>query len=232
MDLRERVEDGAGRLVKLNRTADVERAMQGLLRARQVAQPHADLSQRRERDGEPVAGAMGFVERHAPLGERERLLVAVLEHHHVRLVAADGRQHVVGLDERREPFGLPQRAHRFVVASELRQRDARQRMHEREMTTIAGGVERRRGLRDVLADDGGVADLAVALAELVVREADGARIVRGFGVLQRAAVVRDRARLVAARGGQASVQPPERRQSPDETVSRNVSGGRPRAVAA
>ena len=36
------------------------------------------------------------------------------------------------------------------------------------------GVQRRRRLADVLADDRHVADLAVALAELVVREADGA----------------------------------------------------------
>ncbi len=136
----------------------------------------------------------------------------MLEHHHVGLVAADRREHVVGLHQRGEPLGLPERRHRFVVASELRERDARQRVDEREMTAIAGGEQRRRGLGDVLADDRDVADLAVALAELVVGEADGARVVRDLGVLQRAAVQRDGARLIAARRGEPAVQPPERRE--------------------
>src|SRR5581483_1684449 len=55
MNLRERVEHGAGRLVKLNRTPDVERAVQRILRARQIAEADADLSERRERDGKAVA---------------------------------------------------------------------------------------------------------------------------------------------------------------------------------
>ena len=62
------------------------------------------------------------------------------------------------------------------------------------MAAVAGGVQRGRGLGDVLADDRDVADLAVALAELVVGEADGARVVRGLGLLQRApcmAIARD-----------------------------------------
>ena len=80
------------------------------------------------------------------------------------------------------------------------------------MTAIAGRVQRRRRLGDVLAHDRDVADLAVALAELVVGEADGARVVRGFRVLQRAAVQGDGARLIAARRREAAVQPPERRQ--------------------
>ncbi len=87
-------------------------------------------------------------------------------------------------------------------------------------------------MRDVLADDGDVADLAVALAELVVREADGARVVRHLGLLQRAAVQRDGARLIAARRREAAVQPPERRERRGGTVSRKVSGGRPSALAA
>ena len=106
-------------------------------------------------------------------------------------------------------------------------------MHQREVTAIAGGVQRRGGLGDVLADDRDVADLAVALAELVVGEADGARVVRGLRVLQRAAVQRDGARLIAARRREPAVQPPERGQAAaDGTVSRKVSGGRPSAVAA
>ena len=80
------------------------------------------------------------------------------------------------------------------------------------MAPVAGGVQRRRGFGDVLAHDRRVADLAVALRQLVVREADGAGVVRGLGLLQRAAVQRDGARLVAARRRQPSVQPPQRRQ--------------------
>ena len=213
VNLRERVEDGAGRLVKLNRAAHLERAVQRVLGAAEIAEAHADLAERRERDGEAVARPVRLVQRHAPLGKRQRLLVAVLQHHHVRLVAADRREDVVGVHHRGEPLRLPQRRHRFVVAPELRERDAGERVDEREMTAIAGGVQRGGRLRDVLADDGGVADLPVALPELVVREPDAARIVRGFRLLQRAAVHRDRARLIAARRGEASVQPPQRRQA-------------------
>ena len=100
------------------------------------------------------------------------------------------------------------------------------------MPPVAGGVQRRRGLGDVLADDRGVADLPVAVAELVVGEADGARIVRQLRLLQRAAVQRDGARLFAARKRDASVQPPQRREPARRHVSRKVSGGRPSAAAA
>ncbi len=212
VNLRERVEHRAGRLVELDRAPHVERAVQGVLGARQVAEPHADLAERAERDGQSVARAVRLVERDAALGQRERLLVAVLEHHDARLVAAHRGEHVVRVDERRHALGVPQRRHRFLVASELRERDARQRVDEREVAAIAGRVECGRGLGDVLANDRDVADLPVALAELVVREPDGARFVRGFSLLQRAAVHRDRARLIAAGRGQPAVQPPQRGQ--------------------
>ena len=130
----------------------------------------------------------------------------------VRLVAADERQHVVGLDGGGQLLGLAQRGHRLVVAARLRERDAEQRVAQREVAPIAGGVERRDRLADLLADDRRVADLPVADAQLVVREADGARVVRELGLLQRAAVERDRARLVAAARRQPAVQPPQRRQ--------------------
>src|SRR6185369_15049434 len=93
------------------------------------------------------------------------------------------------------------------------ERDARERVHEREVAAIAGGVERGGGLGDVLAHDRDVADLAVAAAQLVMREADGARLVGAFGLLQRAALEGDGPRLVAARPGEAAVQPPERREA-------------------
>ncbi len=59
-------------------------------------------------------------------------------------------------------------------------------MEEREVTAIAGGVQRRSRFRDVFTDDRAVADLFVAETELVVREADGFGIVCLLGVSQRA----------------------------------------------
>ncbi len=64
------------------------------------------------------------------------------------------------------------RRDRLFDAAALREHDARQRVQQREIAPVAGGMQRRRGLRDVLADDGRVADLLVAVPELVVREAD------------------------------------------------------------
>jgi hypothetical protein len=80
---------------------------------------------------------------------------------------------------------------------------------EREAALIAGRVERRRRLRDVIADDGRVADVAVAQAELVVGEPDRARIVGALGLLQRAAEQRDRAGRFALRRREPRVQAPE-----------------------
>ena len=99
------------------------------------------------------------------------------------------------------------------------------------MAAVAGGVQRGRRLGDVLADDRDVADLAVALSELVVGEADGARFVRGLGLLQRAAVHGDRARLIAAGRGEPAVQAPQRRQAARrdgvaERVGRTAERGR------
>ena len=213
VNLRQRVEHGAGRLVKLNRAADLERPVERLFGARQIAEAHANLPERAERDRESVARAVLLVQRHAALGERERLLVPVLQHHDARLIAADGGEHVVGMHDRRKPLGLTERGHRFVVASELGERDARQRMDERQMATISRGVESGRGFGDVLAHGRGVADVPVALAELVVREPDAPGLVGELGLLEGAAVQRNRARLVAADVGQPPVQPPERREA-------------------
>ena len=117
----------------------------------------------------------------------QRLLVPMLHHRDVRLVAADGRDDVAGADHHRQPLGLAQRRHRLVEPSFLRERHAAQRVDEREVAAVAGRVQRRRRLRDVLADDRRVADVAVAEAELVVGEADRARVVRALRLLQRAA---------------------------------------------
>ena len=178
VNLRQRVEHRAGRFAhELQRAAHVERAVERLLGAPQIAEPHADLAERGQRDAQAVRRARLLLQLDAALGQRQRLIVAVLHHRHVRLVAADGRDDVVGVDHQREPLGLPQRGHRFVEPSLLGERDAAQRMDQRQVAAVAGGVQRRGRLRDVLADDRGVADVAVAQPELVVGEADGARVV-------------------------------------------------------
>ena len=213
MNLRERVEDGAGRLVELHRAADLERAREHLFGALEIAELHENLAERRQRHGEAVTGAERFVQRDAALGERQRLIVLMAHQRDVRLVVDDPRQHVVGRNRHREPFALSQGGGGLVVAAGLREQHGRERVDEREVTPVAGGVERRSGFRQVVADDAGVADLLVAERQLVVGEADGARVVRELGVLQRARVQRDRARLLAARKGEAAVQPPERREA-------------------
>ena len=63
VNLRQRVEHGAGRFVKLNRAAHFERAVQRVFGAAEIAETHADLAERRERDREAVAGAVRFVQR-------------------------------------------------------------------------------------------------------------------------------------------------------------------------
>ncbi len=98
----------------------------------------------------------------------------------------DAGEHVVGLNRHRETFALAQRCGRFVAAAGLREQDGGQRVHEREVTAIACGVQRRRGLGEMLADDARIADLLVAERELVVRQADRSRVVRELGMLQRA----------------------------------------------
>ena len=186
MNLRERVEHGAGRLVELDRAAHLERAREDLLGALEIAKLHEDLAERRQRDGEAVAGAERLMQRDAALGERERLIVPMPHQRDVRLVVHDAGEHVVGVNGHREPFALPQRGRGFVVAARLREQHRRQRVDEREMAAIAGGVQRGCGFGQVLADDAGIADLLVAEGQLVMREADRARVVRQLGVLQRA----------------------------------------------
>ena len=124
----------------------------------------------------------------------------------------DDAEHVLRLHRRGKALGLPQRGDGFLDAAALRQHDAGQRVQEGEVAPIAGGVQRRRGLRDVLADDRRVADLLVAEPELVVREADRLGVVRLLRVPQRAAEQRDGARLVAFRKRDAAVKPPECRE--------------------
>ena len=98
----------------------------------------------------------------------------MLHQRDVGLVAANRRENIARFDDDREPLGLPQRRDRFVEPAFLCERDARQRVHHRQVAAIAGRMKRRRGIGDVFADDRHVADLAVAEPELVVGEPDSA----------------------------------------------------------
>ena len=84
----------------------------------------------------------------------------------------------------------------------------------------------------MLANDARVADLLVAERELVVREADRAGVVRELGMLERARVQRDGARLFAARERDATVQPPRVRQARVRDLSRKGVGRPAKAEAA
>ena len=61
----------------------------------------------------------------------------------------------------------------------------------------------------MLTDDARLTNLLVAERQLIVREADGARIVRQLSMPERACVQRDGARLFTASIGEAPVQTPE-----------------------
>ena len=213
VNLREGIEDRAGGLAhEMKRAAHVERAIERFLRAGQVAHPHADLPERGERHAEPVRRARLFLQLHAALGERQGLLVPVQHQRDVRLVAAHRRQDVARLGGHRDAFGVLQRGHRLVQAPLLRQRDARERMHHRDMTAIAGRIQRRRCLRDVLANNGDVADLAVAQTQLVVRKANGPGVVRPLRLLEGLAEEGDSAGRLAVGDREAAVHAPDIRE--------------------
>ena len=87
-----------------------------------------------------------------------------------------------------------------------------QRVHEGEVPAVPRSMQGGCGFRDVLTNDRDVANLAITVPELVVGKADGPGVVGDFRVFQRAPVQGDGAGLVAARGSQTSMQPPQRRQ--------------------
>jgi hypothetical protein len=208
VDLGERIEDGAGRLLELHRAADFQRAGQDLFRALQVPELHQDLAERRERDGQAVTRAERLVQRDAALRERQRLLVLVAHERHVGLVVDDAGEDVVGVDGHREPLALPECAGGFIGAARLREQHGRQRMHERKVPSIARRVERRRRLGEMLAYDSGVADLFVAVRELVMGEPDRPRVMGKLGVLQGSRVQRDGSRLLTSGERNPAVKTP------------------------
>jgi hypothetical protein len=184
MNLRERVEHRACRLVELNRTADFERAGEDLFGAFEVAKLHVDLTECGEGDREPVTRAERLVQSHAALGKRECLIVPMTHQRDVRLVVHDPGEHVISRNLHRETFTLPQTSGRFIDAPGLCEEHGGQRVHERQVTPIAGGMKRRGRLREMLANDARVADLLVAERELVVRETDRSGFVRQLRMFQ------------------------------------------------
>src|SRR5688572_3202940 len=153
MNLRERVEHRAGRLMELNRTANLEGACEDLFGALEIAKLHVDLTERGERDREAVTRAERLVQRDAAFRERERLIVAMTHQRDVRLVVHNAGEHVVGGNGHRETFTLPETCRRLIDAAGLREEDRRQRVHKCEMASIACGVKRRRGFGEMFAND-------------------------------------------------------------------------------
>ena len=210
VNLGERVKNAARRFPhEVKRTAHVERAIESVFRAFELADADANLAKGGERDPQPVRCSRLLLQLDAALGKSQRLFVAVLHERHVRLVSAYGRQHVARFDDDRQAFGLSQRRQRLVQAALLRTRHAGQRMNHREVPTVACRMESRRRLGDVLANNRHVADVAITEAQFVVREADGARIMRAFGLPQCLGEKRDAAGGLAARNRQAAVDAPQ-----------------------
>jgi hypothetical protein len=142
VDLRKRVEDGAGGLAKLNGTAQVERAREDLLGPLEIAELHEDLAKRRQRDRQSVPRTERLVNGDAALGKRERLIVMMAEERDVRLIVDDAGEHIVGLNGHREPLALSKGGRRFVAPARLREQHGGQRMHQRQVAPVAGGVQR------------------------------------------------------------------------------------------
>ena len=117
MDLRKRVEDRAGRLMELDRAPHLEASRQDLFGTLEVAKLHEDLTERGERHCQAVPRCERLVQRDAPLGQRERLLVLVPHQRDVRLIVHDAREHIVGLDGHGQAFTLRERRGGLLAAS-------------------------------------------------------------------------------------------------------------------
>jgi hypothetical protein len=90
----------------------------------------------------------------------------------------------------------------------------------------ADSVQGGRRFSNVFANDRHVADLAVALSQVEMGEADGARIVGDFRLFQGAVVERNGPGLFATRERDAPMQPPEIRvQNLRQILAKRV--GRP-----
>ena len=102
------------------------------------------------------------------LGEGPRLLVPVAHDFETGLISTYGGHDVVGLGERGDALRLAKRGHCGLVAPILCESDSGERVCEREMTPLAGGVESGSSSAQVFADSCSIADAPVAEGELVV----------------------------------------------------------------
>ena len=143
------------------------------------------------------------------LRQRERVVMPVAHQGDVRLVVHDPGEDVVCGNGHRETFALTEGGGGLIGSPRLGEQYRRERVNEREVAAIASGVQRRRRFGQLLADDAGIADAAIGEGELVMCEPDGARVVRQLGVLERARMMGDGARLITACERQAAVQPPQ-----------------------
>ena len=140
--LGEGIEDGAGRLThELKRTAHVQRAVQCFLRAIQIPEPDANLTEGRQRDAKTMRCARFLLQFNAAFRQGERRLVPVLHERNVRLIAAHGREDVAGFNLDGQPLRLAQRGHGLVQPSFLGQRHARERVDHRKMPPVACRVQ-------------------------------------------------------------------------------------------
>jgi hypothetical protein len=207
-DLRQGVVDGTSDLGRAGGRRDGQRAVQRLVGGVEASELDVDLAQSRQRLGQPVRLPDLVVERHRPLGQRDRLVVAAPELRHGGLVHVSEREDVLGAERRRQPFGVAQRRGGVVVASLLGEHHPRHRVHLGQVPAIAGGVERGGGFGEVLADDRVVADFQITVDELEVGEPDAARVVGRLRVLEGAAVQGDGPRLLAEGVRDAAMQSP------------------------
>src|SRR5688572_30888977 len=106
MNLRQGVEYGAGRLVKLDGAAHFERARQNLFGTLQIAELDVDLAERGEGDRQSVPGSERLIQGDAPLRERERFFMTVPHQRDIRLVVHDSREDVVRMNGHRETLTL------------------------------------------------------------------------------------------------------------------------------
>ena len=212
MNLRERVEHGARGFMELDRASNVQRTVECVLCALEIAKADTDLPERGERDREAMPRAMGLVKRHAAFGHGQRLIVAVLQHQSVRLIPAHRCQDVAGVNHRGEAFGLPEGGHGLLAAASLREDGTRNGMDDREVPAISGCMERGGGLRNVLPDDGRVAHLTIAGGQVEMGEPDAARVMSNLGMLERPPAEGNRSRLIAAGERQPAVETPQRRE--------------------
>ena len=143
MDLRQRIEDGAGRLPHELRGLRTSRsAVERLFCAIEAAEADANLPERGERHAQAVRRAALLLQFHAALGQRQRLVVPVLHQRDVRLVPQTVASTSPASTSTARRSAWPSAA----IASSRRPSWASvtpERMHHRQVAPVADGVQGR-----------------------------------------------------------------------------------------